>query len=655
LGTKPGSRFFWRSKSSYQPGFSLFPECQDRGFDAKEIDRGTTAIPFMKRRDDIRNVAIIAHVDHGKTTLVDAMLRQCGQFRASQLQGERILDSNELERERGITILAKNIAIKYGEIKINLIDTPGHADFGGEVERTLQMADGALVLVDAFEGPMPQTKFVLRKAFACHMRPIVVVNKIDRGDARPTEVLNEVFDTFVELGASEEQLDFPYIFASGKAGIASHDPRAASGDVKPLFDTIVSHVPGPMVDPDSPFRMLCTTLDFSEYVGRIAIGRIAAGRVTRGQKAALVKSGGVIQTGSIANLLVFDKLGRVEVDEATAGDIVAIVGLASVDIGDTIADPEQPVALPRIEVDEPTLSMLFTINDSPLAGEGQFLTSRHLLERLERELESNVALRVEPTLDRDAWTVSGRGLLHLSVLIETMRREGYELAVGKPEVIFRKIDGETCEPYEFLVVDVPHAYIGPVIELAGSRRGEMTKMDVKGAYAHLEFMIPARGLIGLRNRLMSATQGEAIMHHNFQDYRPTKGDVPRRANGVMVSLVAGKAVAYALDNLQERGTMFASPGDDVYEGMIIGENARGDDMTVNPCKEKKLTNIRASGSDKNILLKPPRELTLELALEYIEDDELVEITPSKIRLRKTVLNDENRKRAQRSSGKKVGV
>jgi GTP-binding protein len=608
----------------------------------------------MKRRDDIRNVAIIAHVDHGKTTLVDSMLRQSGQYRASQLLGERILDSNDLERERGITILAKNIAINYGGIKINIIDTPGHADFGGEVERTLQMADGALVLVDAFEGPMPQTKFVLRKAFAANIRPIVVINKIDRPDARPNEVLNEIFDTFVEQDASEEQLEFPYIYASGRSGFASHDPTATSGDVRPLFDMIVKHVPGPIVDPDSPFRMLCTTLDFSEYVGRIAIGRIAAGRVKRGQKAVLIKAGDKIVNGSIDNLLEFDKLGRAEIPEATAGDIVAIVGLGSVDIGDTIADPEHPVALPRIEVDEPTLSMLFTVNDSPLTGEGQYLTSRHLNDRLQRELESNVALRVEPSEDRDSFIVSGRGLLHLSVLIETMRREGYEMSVGKPEVIFRHIDGELCEPYEFLVVDVPHDGIGPVIELAGARRGEMAKMDVKGAYAHLEFLIPARGLIGLRNRLMSATQGEAIMHHNFHEYRPTKGDVPRRANGVMISMVRGPAVAFAMDHLQQRGTMFIAPGDDIYEGMIIAENAREDDMVVNPCKEKKLTNMRASGSDKNVILKPPRELTLELALEYIESDELVEITPSKIRLRKKKLTEEGRRRSERGS-KKVGV
>jgi GTP-binding protein len=607
----------------------------------------------MKRRDDIRNVAIIAHVDHGKTTLVDALLRQSGQFRASQLQGERILDSNDLERERGITILAKNIAISYGPIKINLIDTPGHADFGGEVERTLQMADGALVLVDAFEGPMPQTKFVLRKAFACHIRPIVVINKVDRPDARPNEVLNEVFDTFVELGASEEQLDFPYIFASGKAGFASHEPKATSGDVRPLFDIIVEHVPGPLVDPDQPFSMLCTTLDFSEYVGRIAIGRIVTGTVRRGQKAVLLKANTTV-SGSIDGVLLFDKLGRVEVESAEAGDIVAIVGLPTVEIGDTIAAPEQSVPLSRIEVGEPTLSMLFTVNDSPLAGEGQYLTSRHLKDRLDRELESNVALRVEPTEEGDAFVVSGRGLLHLSVLIETMRREGYELAVGKPEVIIKKINGVDHEPYEFLVVDVPHGHLGPVMELVGGRRGEMTKMDVKGAYAHLEFLIPSRGLIGLRTRLLSATQGEAILHHNFHEYRPFKGEIPGRPNGVMVSMVRGQAVAFALDNLQQRGTMFVRPGDEVYQGMVIAENARGEDMVVNPCKEKKLTNMRASGSDRNILLKPPRLLTLEIALEYIEADELVEVTPSNIRLRKKVLTEEGRRRSERS-GKKVGV
>jgi GTP-binding protein len=608
----------------------------------------------MIRRDDIRNVAIIAHVDHGKTTLVDVMMRQSGQFRASELQGKCILDSNDQERERGITILAKNIAINFGKIKINIIDTPGHADFGGEVERTLQMADGALVLVDAFEGPMPQTKFVLRKAFACHIRPIVVINKIDRSDARPHEVLNEVFDTFVELGANEHQLDFPYIFASGKGGYASLDPAHPGTDIRPLFEMIVAKVPGPVVNPDGPLQLLCTTLDFSEYVGRIAIGRISAGRIRRGQRATLIKAGGVHVTGSADSVMVFDKLGRTEVEHADAGDIVAVVGLSSVDIGDTIADPDTPIALPRIEVDEPTLNMFFTVNDSPLTGEGDYLTSRHLKERLDRELQSNVALRVDPTEERDSFMVSGRGLLHLSVLIETMRREGFELAVGKPEVIIKRIGGVDHEPFEFLVIDVPQAQMGPVMELVGGRRGEMTRMDVKGAYAHLEFVIPARGLLGLRNRLMSGTQGEAIMHHNFFEYQPFKGEIPRRPNGVMVSMVRGQAVGFALDNLQQRGTMFVAPGDDIYEGMIVAENARGEDMDVNPCKEKKLTNMRASGSDKNILLKPPRILTLEIALEYIESDELVEITPSKIRLRKKELSGEGRKRAERS-GKKIGV
>jgi GTP-binding protein len=609
----------------------------------------------MIRREDIRNVAIIAHVDHGKTTLVDALLRQSGQFRASQLVGECILDSNDQERERGITILAKNIAISYGPIKINIIDTPGHADFGGEVERTLQMADGALLLVDAFEGPMPQTKFVLRTAFANAIRPIVVINKIDRPEARPDEVLNEVFDTFVELDADEQQLDFPYIFASGRSGFASHDPKATSGDLRPLLDLIVAKVPGPEVDPVEPFRMLCTTLDFSEYVGRIAIGRVASGRVRRGQKVTLIKVGDVRIQGAVDNLMVFDKLGRTDVEEALAGDIVAVVGLGSIDIGDTIADAETPAALPRIEVGEPTLSMLFTVNDSPLAGEGQFLTSRHLKERLDRELRSNVALRVEPTDERDSFIVSGRGLLHLSVLIESMRREGYELAVGKPQVIIKKRHGIDHEPVEYLVVDVPHGQMGPVMELVGSRRGELSKMDVKGTYAHLEFQIPARGLLGLRTRLLSATQGEAIMHHNFHGYQPFRGVIPRRPNGVMVSMVRGQAVAYALDSLQERGTMFVQPCDEVYQGMIIAENARAGDMVVNPCKEKKLTNIRAAGSDKNILLKPPRLLTLEIALEYIEADELVEVTPSKIRLRKKELTEEGRKRSERSGGKKVIV
>lgn len=579
-----------------------------------------------KRRSDIRNVAIIAHVDHGKTTMVDAILRQSGQYRDSQLTTDCILDSNDQERERGITILAKNIALMYKGVKINLIDTPGHADFGGEVERTLQMADGALVLVDSFEGPMPQTKFVLRKAFANHIRPIVVINKIDRPDARPEDVLNEIFDTFVELGADDEALDFPYIFASGRAGFASHDPKARDGDISALLDLILEKVPGPEVDQDMPLQMLCTTLDFSEFVGRIAIGRIAAGTVRKGQRVSLMLEDDHRVTDTVDKVLIFDKLGRVEVESAGAGDIVALVGLENITIGDTIADLENPVALPRIAVDEPTLSMVFGVNDSPLVGEGTFLTSRHIYDRLIKELRSNVALRVETNEDGDAYKVSGRGLLHLSVLIETMRREGFEMSVGKPEVILKRVDGEIFEPYEDLVVDVPQTLMGPVMELVGQRRGELSRMDVKGEYAHLEFIVPARGLLGLRTRLLSGTQGEAMMNHTFREYLPFKGDIPRRLNGVMISMVNGNINGFALNTLQQRGTMLVKPGDPVYQGMIVAENARSEDMTVNPCKEKQLTNMRASGSDKNIILKPPRLMTLELALEYIEDDEMVEVT-----------------------------
>ena len=598
-----------------------------------------------KRRSDIRNVAIIAHVDHGKTTMVDAILRQSGQFRDSQLTTDCILDSNDQERERGITILAKNIALMYKGVKINLIDTPGHADFGGEVERTLQMADGALVLVDSFEGPMPQTKFVLRKAFANHIRPIVVINKIDRPDARPEEVLNEIFDTFVELGADDEALDFPYIFASGRAGFASHDPKAREGDISALLDLILEKVPGPEVDQDKPLQMLCTTLDFSEFVGRIAIGRIAAGTVRKGQRVFLMQDEEMRVTDTVDKVLIFDKLGRLEVESAGAGDIVALVGLENITIGDTIADLENPVALPRISVDEPTLSMVFGVNDSPLVGEGTYLTSRHIYDRLIKELRSNVALRVETNEDGDAYKVSGRGLLHLSVLIETMRREGFEMSVGKPEVILKRVDGEIFEPYEDLVVDVPQGLMGPVMELVGQRRGELSRMDVKGEYAHLEFIVPARGLLGLRTRLLSGTQGEAMMNHTFREYLPFKGDIPRRLNGVMISMVNGNINGFALNTLQQRGTMLVKPGDPVYQGMIVAENARSEDMTVNPCKEKQLTNMRASGSDKNIILKPPRLMTLELALEYIEDDEMVEVTPTSIRLRKRFLTEEARKRA----------
>jgi GTP-binding protein len=600
------------------------------------------------RRNDIRNIAIIAHVDHGKTTLVDSLLRQSGEFRDSQLQGERILDSNDLERERGITILAKNIAIPYHGVKINIIDTPGHADFGGEVERVLRMANGALVLVDAAEGPMPQTRFVLSKALECRLQPLVVINKIDRPDARPLEVLDEVLELFLELGADDELADFPYIFASARDGYATTDPNERAGTMQPLLDMVLEHIPGPEIDAESPLQMLVTTLDWSDYVGRIAVGRIFAGRIGRGQQVALMQSEERETVCKVASVHQFDKLGRLEVDEADAGQIVAVVGLEGVEIGDTICHIEHRRALNRLTVDEPTLQMIFTINSSPLAGrEGKFVTSRHLRDRLVRELERNVALRVEPVTGSDAFAVSGRGLLHLGVLIETMRREGYELSVGKPQVILHQQDGVTQEPFESLVIEVPHDKLGVVMELAGGRRGKLVEMNNRGEYSHALFSIPARGLIGLRTRLLNATQGTAIIHHRFEAYRPMEGDLGGRPNGVLVSMTAGKAVAFGLDGLQDRADMFVGPGDVVYEGMIVGENSRTGDMAVNPTKEKKLTNMRASGSDRNILLKPPRVLTLEMALEYIDDDELVEVTPSSVRLRKIILSETERRKASR--------
>ena len=600
------------------------------------------------RRQDIRNIAIIAHVDHGKTTLVDALLRQSGEFRASQLVGDCILDSNDLERERGITILAKNIALHYQDVKINLIDTPGHADFGGEVERVLRMADGALVLVDAAEGPMPQTRFVLTKALECGLQPIVVVNKIDRPDARIHEVLDEVFELFLELGADEKLADFPYIFASGRSGYATHDPEVHGDSMKPLLDLVLEKVPGPDVEPEAPLQLLVTTLDWSDYVGRIAIGRIQSGTVRKGQRVALMQMDDRVAQAKVNGLFLFDKLGRTEVDEATAGDIAAIVGLENVEIGDTVADLERPVALPRLAVDEPTLQMVFTINSSPFAGRsGKYVTTRNLRERLDKELEKNVALRVEPMAGSESFLVSGRGLLHLSVLIETMRREGYELSVGKPRVITHTQNGVVQEPFESLVVEVPHDRMGPVMEMVGSRRGRTVEMHTRGDYAHLLFSIPARGLIGLRTRLLNATQGTAILHHRFEAYRVMEGEIGGRPNGVLVSMCGGKAVAFGLDGLQARADLFISPGDEVYEGMIVGENSREGDMVVNPTKEKKLTNMRASGSDRNILLKPPRELSLEMALEYIEEDELVEVTPDRIRLRKILLQEHERRKEER--------
>jgi len=602
------------------------------------------------RRNDIRNIAIIAHVDHGKTTLVDALLRQSGQFRDAQLQGDCILDSNDLERERGITILAKNIAITYEGVKINIIDTPGHADFGGEVERVLKMADGALVLVDSFEGPRPQTRFVLSKALECGLKPVVVINKIDRPDCRPDEVLSQVFDLLVELGADDETLDFPYIYASAREGYATHDPQEPSDTIHPVLDMVIDNIPGPQVNPDEPFQMMVTTLSWSEYVGRVAIGRIQSGQITTGEKVVVLKADGKKVAGEVVALELFDKLGRSEASVAQAGDIVALTGLPDPEIGDTVCHPENPQPLERVAVDEPTLSMLFTINSSPLAGrEGKFVTSRHLRARLMKELESNVALRVEDAEQSEAFKVSGRGLLHLSILIEEMRREGYELSVGKPQVIRKQVDGKWLEPFEILEVDVPNADVGSVMEMVGARRGQMVEMSAPSTgMTHLKFSIPARGLIGLRTRVLNATKGEAIMHHRFDSFKPTEGEIPRRPNGVLVSQENGKVVGYALWKLQERSDLFVAPGEECYEGMIVGENSRDNDMVVNPIREKKLTNIRSSGADDAILLRPPRKMSLEIALEYIEEDEYVEITPSAIRLRKILLTETARKRQGRT-------
>jgi GTP-binding protein len=601
----------------------------------------------MPNRDDIRNIVIIAHVDHGKTTLVDALLRQSGQFRDTQLQQEQILDSNDLERERGITIVAKNIALPYKGVKINIIDTPGHADFGGEVERVLRMADGALLLVDAVEGPMPQTRFVLSKALECGLRPIVVVNKIDRPDGRPHEVLDEALELIMELGG-DKLGDFSYIFTSAKDGVATDDPDRRHVGMEPLLDLVLDVVPGPKVDLSSPLQLLVTTLNWSEYVGRIAVGRITAGEVRKGQSVKIACRGGGFRSAKVAAVNVFENLGQIEVESAACGEVVAVIGMDDVEIGDTICDHESPRPLPRVTVDEPTLEMVFGINSSPFAGrDGKYVTTRQLRERLDRELERNVALRVTPIEGSDTYAVAGRGVLHLSVLIETMRREGFELSIGKPRVIRKKENSTWLEPFETLVVEVPEEKLGPVMELVGLRRGKLTEMSPRGEFTQATFLIPARGLIGLRTKLLNATQGEAVIHHRFSGYRPQEGAVPRRPNGVLVSMASGKAVAYGLDGLQDRAELLVKPGDEVYEGMIVGENSRDTDMVVNPTREKKLTNIRAAGSDANVLLKPPRVLSLEAALEYIEDDELVEVTPTKLRLRKVTLRETDRRRQRR--------
>jgi GTP-binding protein len=603
----------------------------------------------MTKRIDIRNIVIIAHVDHGKTTLVDCLLRQSGQFRESQLQGERILDSGDIEKERGITILAKNISLPYKGVKINIIDTPGHADFGGEVERVLKMADGALLLVDAAEGPMPQTRFVLGKALEAGLKPIVVVNKVDRPDARTAEVVDEAMELILEMGGESFLDNFHYIYTSAKDGYATTEPETFSGNMEPLLDLVLEHVDPPVIEPGK-FRMGVTTMDWSEFVGRIAIGKIRSGFVKKGQSVNVIGADGKPRVCKISTLNSFDKLGRVDVERAEAGEVVAIIGIEDIEIGDTICDLELTEPLPRISVDEPTLEMVFSINSSPLVGkEGKYVTSRQLRERLIKELDRNVALRVRPMENGDSFAVAGRGILHLAVLIETMRREGFELSVGKPKVVIKEIDGQKHEPFETLVVEVPTDKFGPVMEMVGNRRGDLLEMTTRGDFTLAKFVIPSRGLLGMRTKLLNATQGTVIINHRFLEFRPLEGEIAARTNGVMVSMVSGKAVGFALFGLQQRADMFVSPGDDVYEGMIVGENARSNDLPVNPTRAKQLTNIRAAGSDENILLKPARLFSLESALEYVEDDEWVEITPGSIRMRNMLLKETDRKRAGRAA------
>ncbi|MBX9626629.1 MAG: translational GTPase TypA [Gemmataceae bacterium] len=608
------------------------------------------------KRQDIRNVAVIAHVDHGKTTLVDQMLRQSGLFRAEELdklvggQHGLIMDSNDQERERGITILAKNCAIRLGDVKVNLIDTPGHADFGGEVERILRMADGVFLLVDAAEGPLPQTRFVLRKAFAVGLKPIVVINKIDRPDARIDEIHSQVFDLFIELGATDEQADFPVIYASGRNGIATTDMAVPGKDLRPLFDAILNTIPAPEVDENAPLQLQVTNLQYSEFLGKIVVGRVAAGRIKKNQKVTVVKQkDGTTFNDTVVQVQEYDRLGRREVEECRAGDVCAVVGIDDADIGDTLCDFEKPKALPPLTIDEPTLDMLFKVNDSPFAGkEGRPLTSRELRDRLEKELQHNVALRVVPGERESEFVVSGRGLLHLGVLLETMRREGSEVAVGKPRVILKEVDGKKHEPYEYLVIEVPTEHSSSVMRLVLERQGECVKMEGgHGNSTHIEFHIPARSLIGLRTKMLTATQGLAIMHHNYLEYRPVKGAVTGRPNGVMMSTETAKATGYKIEQLQERGMIFVKPQEDVYEGQVVGENAREKDMPVNITQPKPLTNMRAAGADKTVPLKPPVEFSLEAALEYIEDDELVEVTPSAVRMRKLYLKESDRKKFER--------
>ncbi|MCS6795048.1 MAG: translational GTPase TypA [Raineya sp.] len=596
---------------------------------------------------NIRNVAIIAHVDHGKTTLVDKMIHFAKIFRENQQFDELILDNNELERERGITIVSKNVSIRYKDTKINIIDTPGHADFGGEVERVLKMADGVLLLVDAFEGPMPQTRFVLTKAIQLGLKPVVVINKVDKPNCRPDEVHEAVFDLMFNVGANEDQLDFVTLYGSAKQGWMSYDWKQPTTDITPLLDTILKVIPPPKTE-QGTLQMQITSLDYSNYLGRIAIGRVYRGEISEGMQVALCKADGSVKKMRVKELQTFEGLNRVSTEKVQAGDICAVIGLEEFEIGDTLADPENPEPLPRIAIDEPTMSMLFTINNSPFFGrEGKFVTSRHLRERLLRETEKNLALRVEFTDREDTFIVYGRGILHLSILIETMRREGYELQIGQPRVLFKEIDGQKHEPIEILVVDVPENFAGKVIELATQRKGELMAIEPKGDLQHLEFKIPSRGLIGLRNLVLTATQGEAVMTHRFIGYEPYKGDIPERTNGSLISKDTGPATAYSIDKLQDRGRFFIEPGEEVYAGQIIGEHTRGSDLVVNVQTTKKLTNIRAAGSDENVKIAPKVQFSLEEAMEYIQKDEYVEVTPSAIRMRKIYLDENERKRMEK--------
>ena len=596
-------------------------------------------------RDDIRNIAIIAHVDHGKTTLVDAMFKESHVFRTNEKMDERVMDSNDLEKERGITILSKNTAVMYNGIKINIVDTPGHADFGGEVERVLKMVDSVLLVVDSYEGPMPQTKFVLKKALELKLKPIVVINKIDKPNARPEEVIDEVFELFLELGADDEQLDFPIIYASAREGFARYNVEDTNDGMEPLFKTIIDHVEPPKGYIDGPFQMLVTTLDSNAFVGKIAIGKVHRGTVRKNQNVALVRQDGTKSNYKITAVFGYNGLKREEVEEAGLGDIIAVSGIVDANIGETIADAANPEALPFVEIDEPTLNMNFMVNDSPFAGkEGEFVTSRHLRDRLMKELETNVSLRVKE-ITPDCFEVSGRGELHLSVLIETMRREGFELQVSKPNVIFKEENGKKMEPIEYLTIDVPEEFMGAVMEKMGPRKAEMVNMtSAVNGYTRLEFIIPARGLIGFRNEFMTDTKGNGIMNHVFEGYAPYKGEIEARSRGSIVSFEQGEAIAYGLFNAQERGRLFITPGTPVYQGMVVGECARAEDLDINVCKGKKLTNTRASGSDDAVKLVPVTTLTLEQSIEFIGNDELVEVTPESIRIRKRYLDAAERKR-----------